>query len=165
MAMHIRPATLDDAEQIAAAEYQIAATPGFLVALPQEIPLASYQNSVLVLQQRGLYVVGEEQDRLLGHLMLEPMGMQRLAHILRLNIVVHPGHQGRGLGRQLLQHGIHWAVQDPRFEKIELNVRASNHAAIGLYQSLGFAEEGRLVNRIKVSPTEFLDDILMGLFV
>lgn len=163
--MLIRQAQHQDAAVIAEAEANIAATPGFLVGVPHEIPLATYQASIQALQSDGLYIVAEDGDVLAAHLLLDPMGMERLAHVLRLTIVVYPTHQGQGLGKRLLQHAIHWAQQDQRFDKIELNVRATNQRAIRLYKSLGFVEEGRLIKRIKISDGEYLDDIAMGLFV
>ncbi len=163
--MQIRPAQPRDAAVIAQAEANIAATPGLLVGVPHEIPLTTYQASIQALQSEGLYVVAENGDELAGHLMLDPMGMVRLAHVLRLTIVVYPTHQGQGLGKRLMQHAIHWAQQDQRFDKIELNVRATNQRAIRLYQSLGFVEEGRFIKRIKISDGDYLDDIAMGLFV
>lgn len=163
--MLIRQAQSQDAAVIAAAEANIAATPGLLVGVPHEIPLSAYQASIQALQTDGLYVVAENGAELAGHLMLDPMGMVRLAHVLRLSIVVYPNYQGQGLGKRLMQHGINWAQQDQRFDKIELNVRATNQRAIRLYQSLGFVEEGRLIKRIKISDGQYLDDIAMGLFV
>lgn len=47
----------------------------------------------------------------------------------------------------------------------ELLVRATNTQAISLYKKMGFVEEGRLTNRVRVSETEFIDDITMGLWV
>lgn len=163
--MLIRRAQSQDAAVIAEAEANIATTPGLLVGVPHEIPLATYEASIQALPKNGLYVVAEEGDELAGHLILDPMGMVRLAHVLRLTIVVYPNHQGQGLGKRLMQHGIDWAKQDQRFDKIELNVRATNQRAIRLYQSLGFVEEGRLIKRIKISDGQYLDDIAMGLFV
>lgn len=163
--MQIRPAQHQDAEHIAAAEALVAATPGLLIGVPHEIPLSAYQQLIAELQSSGLYIVGEAHGQLVGHLILEPMGMQQLAHVLRLSIVIHPNKQGQGLGRQLLQHAIDWAQQHPKFDKIELNVRAGNQRAIALYQSLGFVQEGRFARRVKLSPTQYIDDISMGLLV
>jgi RimJ/RimL family protein N-acetyltransferase len=58
---------------------------------------------------------------------------------------------------------IDWAIQSGVVEKIELNVRASNTRAIALYKKMGFVEEGRLKNRIKISNDRYIDDILMAL--
>lgn len=49
-------------------------------------------------------------------------------------------------------------------EKIELLVRATNARAIHLYSKLGFIEEGRFRNRVRLPDDEFVDDIAMAWF-
>ena len=61
------------------------------------------------------------------------------AHIL--NACIHPEFQGQGLGRRLLQRLLTLARQH-RADTAFLEVRASNQAAIRLYQDLGFNEIG-----------------------
>ncbi|WP_202301385.1 ribosomal protein S18-alanine N-acetyltransferase [Dryocola clanedunensis] len=55
------------------------------------------------------------------------------------NIAVDPAWQRRGLGRQLLEHLIRELEAKDVFT-LWLEVRASNAAAIALYESLGFNE-------------------------
>jgi len=55
------------------------------------------------------------------------------------NIAVDPAWQRRGLGRQLLEHLIRELEAKDVFT-LWLEVRASNTAAIALYESLGFNE-------------------------
>ncbi|WP_297205985.1 ribosomal protein S18-alanine N-acetyltransferase [uncultured Pluralibacter sp.] len=55
------------------------------------------------------------------------------------NIAVDPAHQRRGLGRELLEAVID-AVEKRGVATLWLEVRASNAAAIALYESLGFNE-------------------------
>lgn len=62
------------------------------------------------------------------------------AHLL--NITVAPSHQGRGLGRALLEHLMRRA-RDLKAVECFLEVRASNQAAFALYDSYGFNEIGR----------------------
>lgn len=57
-----------------------------------------------------------------------------------LNIAVHPEHQGRGYGRQLLQQSL--LALDASITRILLEVRVSNAPAIALYTSEGFHEIG-----------------------
>ena len=61
------------------------------------------------------------------------------AHIL--NACIHPEFQGQGLGRRLLQRLLTLARQH-RADTAFLEVRASNRAALHLYQDLGFNEIG-----------------------
>lgn len=55
-----------------------------------------------------------------------------------LNIAIHPGYQGKGYGRQLLEYLM--SIVSEQAERFFLEVRASNHPAIHLYQDVGFVE-------------------------
>ena len=55
------------------------------------------------------------------------------------NLAVDPDWQRRGLGRELLQHLIK-ALEEQGVVTLWLEVRASNHAAIALYEQLDFNE-------------------------
>ena len=59
-----------------------------------------------------------------------------------LSIAVHPSRRRLGLGRALLRKVIAEAAQRG-LHQIHLEVRASNSAAISLYQDAGFCEVGR----------------------
>jgi ribosomal protein S18 acetylase RimI-like enzyme len=62
-------------------------------------------------------------------------------HVGILGMGVLPGYRGRGLGRQLAAETIR-AARTAGIERIELDVLASNTAAIALYEKLGFITEG-----------------------
>jgi ribosomal-protein-alanine N-acetyltransferase len=62
-----------------------------------------------------------------------------------LNIAVDPEYQGKKLGRQLLQHIINNLTTE-NYQRIYLEVRKSNQAAIHLYESLGFNQIGERKN-------------------
>lgn len=70
----------------------------------------------------------------------------------------------RGVGTALIQHLQRWASVEPDVEKIELLVRSTNTGAARLYQRLGFVEEGRLKNRIRLSDGRLVDDVAMAWF-
>ncbi|MDC0404302.1 ribosomal protein S18-alanine N-acetyltransferase [Porticoccaceae bacterium] len=57
-----------------------------------------------------------------------------------LNIAVHPNQQAKGYGRLLLDHLI--SQLPSAVASLFLEVRASNFAAIGLYQNYGFNQIG-----------------------
>lgn len=82
-------------------------------------------------------LVADRAGRLIGHAVMSVAAGE--CHILNLCVV--PGHQGRGLGRQMLRRVLALARQreaDTAF----LEVRASNQGAIRLYQAEGFDEIG-----------------------
>lgn len=78
-----------------------------------------------------------------------------------LNICVKPGHQGKGFGRQILNHVIEIALEQSA-AIIVLEVRASNFRAQQLYLSTGFNE---MSVRRGYYPAEQgrEDGVLMGL--
>lgn len=53
-------------------------------------------------------------------------------------VMVRPTHRGLGLARQLIAAGAEWAA-DRGAERMLLEVRHDNAAALGLYSGLGFA--------------------------
>jgi putative acetyltransferase len=165
--MVIRSARLEDAPVLAEAERTIAATPGFLVSHPSELTDERFAQKIAALDRadNGRYLVAETAGRIVGHGMLDPLPLAAVRHVVHLTLVVHPGWQGRGVGRALLGSLIEWAKSAPAVEKIELNVRSSNAAAQALYRKLGFTEIGRWQRRVKVAPGQYLDDVAMELMV
>ena len=66
-----------------------------------------------------------------------------------LQVMVHPDARGRQLARRLVAA----LVEDARAKQVEtltLDVRGNNHAAMSLYESLGFEVYGRLADFVAV---------------
>ena len=82
-------------------------------------------------------------------------------HVGRLGMGLLPGYRGRGLGRELAVHAIE-AARRIDIERIELEVFASNTAAIALYRSLGFVTEGTK-RRARKLDGEYDDNVVMAL--
>jgi ribosomal protein S18 acetylase RimI-like enzyme len=163
----IREARPEDAPLLAAAERAIASVPGRLASRPDEIDDAAVRKKILDLDDpgRGVYLVAEHAGVVVGHAFLESLSLAATAHVFRVAIAVHEGHQRLGVGRALMNELLRWARSNPRAEKVELQVRSSNDRAIALYRSLGFVEEGRKTRRLKIGPKEYIDDVYMALWV
>lgn len=158
----IRRARIEDAAILADAERAIARTPGRLASRPDEIRDDAMRSKIA---HAALFLVAEENGEIVGHGLLERRDLAVTSHVVFVSLAVHEGHQGKGFGKALMEELIAWARSAPDVEKIELNVRSSNDRAIGLYRSLGFVEEGRWTKRIKIGPGEYLDDVMMALWV
>jgi len=165
--MNLRPARTEDAPFLAAAERAIAVVPGQLASRPEEIDDESFRRLILAFADgsRGCFLVAEHEGEVVGHGFLEPLPLAVTAHVVRLTLAVHEGHQGRGVGRAIMNELLRWARAHPVVDKVELQVRASNAHAIALYASLGFVEEGRKTKRLKIAPGAYLDDVYMALWV
>ena len=161
----IREATQEDAPMIVKAQKEIAQNPGYFVSLPHEFNEQMIIKTIKALSgsAEGIFLVAECKGKIVGHAYLEPLHLKSISHVTSLTIGVYPGWQEQGVGTKLLQELISWAKHNKNVEKIELNVRASNIRAIALYKKMGFVEEGRLKNRIKISDTHYIDDVLMAL--
>lgn len=163
----IRPATPEDSSILAAAEREIARTPGRLASAPHELNDHSFREKIICLSQidNARYVVLESDGKIVGHAIVEPHKLQATSHVVFLTIAIHEGHQGKGLGKVLMNDLISWARSHPKIEKFELQVRSSNTVAIKLYESLGFKEEGRKIKRLKLGADHYVDDVYMAMWV
>jgi RimJ/RimL family protein N-acetyltransferase len=92
------------------------------------------------------------------------MALQATSHVFRLTIVVHPGFVGRQIGTALMRELMDWARQTPTVGKVELLVRATNQRAIHLYAKLGFIEEGRFRDRVRLPDGRLVDELAMAWF-
>ncbi len=89
----------------------------------------------------ALYVVAELEERMVGY-----AGLWRIVdegHIT--NVAVHPDFRRRGIGEALVGVLLDYTLRDG-IKSHTLEVRASNHRAISLYEKYGFRDAGRRKN-------------------
>jgi len=166
-ALTIRDARIEDAAALAQAERAIAKEPGFLASQPSELTDERFSVKIadLSVADNGKYFVAQIGNEIVGHAMLDPLVLLACRHVVHLTIVVHPGWQGKGIGKALLGQLIGWAKTTTTVEKIELHVRSSNTVAQELYKKFGFSEVGRWKRRLKVAAGQYLDDVAMELWL
>ncbi len=136
--MKVRPATLDDCEAMAR---------GMKVVVDEGRWLATEASTTAEqLQQRFRFSVETdghhsfalfEGPDLIGALGMNPT---HAAGVLALGMWILPEWRGRGGGRMLVEAAIDARPAD--VHKIELDVFNDNEAALALYRSLGFEQEG-----------------------
>ena len=112
-----------------------------------------------------IVLLAEVNGSLTGLLHFENGSRKRLAHKGTLHMSIQPEARGKGIGTALLQSLIAWAKENPVIEKLTLTVFAANQPAISLYKKMGFIEEGRRIQGIKVGDAKYVDEILMSRFV
>lgn len=99
---------------------------------PTPWPMKGLQES---LQQHHAYVLISPAGELAGFAFVQRILDE--AHLL--DIAIDPARRGQGLGRELLRRLMDEELADG-ISIWFLEVRVSNHAAISLYQSLGYNE-------------------------
>lgn len=106
--------------------------------------------------------VALDVDRLVGWCDICRSGEAGSEHIGWLGMGLLPSHRGQGIGHQLLTATLDAARG--KFERIELEVYASNTAAIALYDKAGFAHEGRR-HKALLRDGKHDDILMMGLLL
>lgn len=97
-------------------------------------------------------VDGRIAAMMVGWMMMDEM------HIA--TIATHPEFRGRGIGKKILVHALCWARDREGLVRAFLEVREGNAAAMKMYRSLGFVEDGRRKEYYKDNNE---DAILMSL--
>ncbi|MBD2704116.1 GNAT family N-acetyltransferase [Spirosoma sp. BT702] len=116
-------------------------------------------------EKQGLMLVATDvSNRLVAEIHASKYGIHIFDHILTgLTIAVHPDFQGKGVGKTLFQAFLtEVQVRFPEVLRIELESRASNQKSIGLYRSLGFVQEGTMLNKTRNADGSFEDSLLMA---
>ncbi|MDZ7706137.1 MAG: GNAT family N-acetyltransferase [Trueperaceae bacterium] len=104
-----------------------------------------------------------DYEPLCGWLELHRPPPARLQHTAMLTIAVSQHWRQQGVGTKLMQQAYRWS-QRVGVEKIQLNVRANNSAAIALYETEGFVREG-LEHRQILDRGHYEDNVLMAKFL
>jgi len=160
----IRRARESDAEILCNAEREIARTPGRLISVPDELQISNFAAKIRDLHAAGTYLIAERDGVIVAHAFLDFVStLSRIKHVRCLNMVVHTGHAGQGIGTALLR-ALQSIATQAGVERIELRVRAKNVAAVNLYKKCGFEEECTSLRRIKLEDGTYLDDMSMVWF-
>jgi ribosomal-protein-alanine N-acetyltransferase len=129
-AVVVRRAGVDDAEELLALEHAVKGMPRWSATVWAE---------TLASSRRGVWVA--EIDRDVVGLCVGSV-VSGVAEVE--SIAVRATEQRQGVGRALLAALVSWAAAQGA-EVLELEVRASNVAALRFYQAVGFGEQGRRV--------------------
>jgi ribosomal protein S18 acetylase RimI-like enzyme len=107
------------------------------------------------------FLVTLDQDRVVGWCEVRRDLLPGRAHTGLLGMGLRAPYRGRGLGRQLIEQALQ-AARQRGFERIELMVRSPNTCAIRLYSQVGFREEGRKRDAVRLDDGSE-DEVLMAL--
>jgi ribosomal protein S18 acetylase RimI-like enzyme len=101
-------------------------------------------------------------DVVAGYLTLGPaLPLESGRHVLEIKgLAVDPAHQGRGIGRLLMDAAVD-AASARGARRLTLRVLGSNAAARALYESCGFEVEGILREEFLLEG-RYVDDVLMA---
>ncbi|RRD64538.1 GNAT family N-acetyltransferase [Fretibacterium sp. OH1220_COT-178] len=134
----IRPVRPEDAKDV----HELRVMEGVretILALPSE---RVSDTEDFIRNTKEPLMVAEVDGRVVGMAGLVVPFMARQRHTAGLGIMVHAGHQGRGIGRALMESLLDIADNWLMLKRVELTVFTDNERAVRLYESLGFVIEG-----------------------
>lgn len=105
--------------------------------------------------------VAEDDGRIVGWVDITPHSRPLFKHVGELGMGVLHAYRGKGVGHRLLQVALDKA-KEIELKRVELEVYAHNHTAIKLYETMGFAHEGRKL-KAALLDQGYVDVIVMGL--
>ncbi len=161
--VQIRTATADDALPLIAAIDEVAREGRYLArAIFRQDPAVEAAHIELTIRHGGTVLVAEAEGRLGGWLTLQRDKTPYRRHVCLLGMGVLRCFRGMGIGKRLLNEALRYTRETRGIDRVELVVRASNTAAIGLYKSVGFCYEGRRIGAIRDAAGDYDDEILMA---
>lgn len=111
----------------------------------------------------SLMLVAECNGKIVGMVDIRRGRYLKTHHVAEIGICILKGYRRKGIGKKLMERAIEWAKK-MGVMKAEVEVFATNKAAIALYKRLGFEEEGRRKKHYKIMG-EYVDGIFMGKFL
>lgn len=164
----IRPARRQDAAAIIAFAKVLFQSTDQVLTLPEEYTISVQDEELFIdshtTDPNALLLVATYNDTVVALLNFKCYPKKKVRHSGEFGISVHPSFQGLGIGRCITATLLDWAKQHPQVEKVILNVFHTNAAAIQLYKSLGFVEEGRMLKAAKQPDGSYIDIISMAIF-
>jgi RimJ/RimL family protein N-acetyltransferase len=129
----------------------------FLEAPAYDSCVAFYET---MMGKQGIMLNALDGDRVVGWCDLRRVDAEISKHCGILGMGLVDGYRGRGLGERLITQTLD-AIRksDLGIERVELTVWGSNARAIGLYEKVGFAHEGRKVGARKIDGVT--DDVIL----
>jgi RimJ/RimL family protein N-acetyltransferase len=108
----------------------------------------------------GVWLVAEVDGKVCSSLGAERGKRPRERHVAEFGITVGAAHRGIGVGRAMLETLEVWA-REFGVERIQLRVFDTNARGRGLYERMGYVEEGIERSAVKF-PDEYIDAVRMA---
>ncbi len=134
MASSVRPARPEDSASIG--DLVRASYSKYVECIGKE-PAPMLEDYAALIEAGEVWVLAEGEE-VFGVLVMRPAE----DHLFVDNVAVAPGHQGRGLGRELMAFAEERAKRDG-LQEIRLYTNEKMHENLDIYARLGFEETGR----------------------
>ena len=161
--MNIDYKQINNANSLMGLHKQVSkALPGMLARTEEECSLEYFQNVIDSSLKSGIIIGAYDGNNLIGFIYAGRSSLKVFSHILlNVTMAVHPGYQGKGIGKELFGRFMSEVKLKNDITRIELFVVEVNKKAIKLYESFGFQKEGIFKKRAAAND-KVVDDIAMA---
>ncbi len=127
-------------------------------AFPQE-ELLTYSSAADFFGSQSFTAVSDNDGEIAGLYILHPNNIGRCGHIANASYAVKDDKRGQHIGEQLVTHSLH-KCKELGFSILQFNaVVATNHAALRLYEKLGFKQLGIIPHGFRKNDGSYEDII------
>ena len=158
--VHVRPASMADAEALYRARISPAAAAGTMAVPSMSPEQFSAQLKGLVEDHRHHTFAAELEGRVVGMGNLT-VGRGRRSHVGSIGMYVADDACGRGVGTAIMKALVDIVDNWLLLKRLELEVYPDNEVAIRLYEKFGFCREG-VKRSAAVKDGRLVDIIMMG---
>jgi RimJ/RimL family protein N-acetyltransferase len=163
--MKIREVTLNDAAEMVLLMKQVEKEAEYMLFEPGERNITIEQQSKTIesMKKEGsksTIFVAEDNDKLVGFLVVIGNNIRRTQHQVYLVIGILKEYRGLGVGTQLFTQLHKWALEHD-IHRLELTVVTENEAGVALYKKMGYKIEGVKKHSIKIKG-EYADQYYMA---
>ncbi|OLE68881.1 hypothetical protein AUF78_13880 [archaeon 13_1_20CM_2_51_12] len=109
-------------------------------------------------------LIARLEQKIVGHLHLFKIPFERRKGVGEVLIYLHQDFQNIGLGTMMMKKAIEIA-KEKGFHRLGLTVVADNHAAIKVYEKVGFKKEGIARETFYGDDHRYHDEVEMGLLL
>ena len=163
----LRSPELADAEKMIDYLKTTAAETEFGLSYPEEMNFTVKDEEDFIANyaadKGSIMISAFDGERLVGNASLScVMERKKTLHRATFGMAILKSDWGQGLGKKILSELIGFAKQ-AGYELLELEVAASNTAAVSLYKKMGFVVYGERPRSLKLKNGEYYDELLMAL--
>jgi RimJ/RimL family protein N-acetyltransferase len=161
----LRQATTFDAEKLLKTIEKYIPQSEFIPLLKEELTQTVAQNkewiSSFIKFDNSLLIVAEYDNEIIGNIDLTGSRRKIMEHTALIGMGMLKEWRDIGLGTALISVLIEWATDNPALELLWLQVYTDNQLGIGLYEKMGFIENGVIKGFFKQNG-QYFDNLTMS---
>ncbi|CAM1345646.1 GNAT family N-acetyltransferase [Tenacibaculum amylolyticum] len=164
----IRQCEVNDAEHLRNTIKTYIKDSKYIPKLQEEFKLSISQGEdwikSFIDRPNSLLLIAEFDNKIIGNIDLTGNPRKVMEHTAVIGMGMLAEWRNSGLGTELMKAAISWAKNNPILEILWLQVYTDNKLGVGLYQKMGFTENGIIKNFFKQDGIYF-DNLTMSLEV